>query len=118
MKHENHKAETKAVRQALKKAGINAKVSHGRGTGWGWLEINIGNGSQWGEHLRFDDSNYGPCRHDCPRCQKVKEYRQKTLRIAKEVTDRHGEYDGNILVLTQDHWNEKKGQSEPIIQLV
>ncbi|HUW68552.1 MAG TPA: hypothetical protein VMW20_11025, partial [Candidatus Nanoarchaeia archaeon] len=38
----DHKSETKAVKEALKKAGIEAEVKHGRGNAWGWLEINIG----------------------------------------------------------------------------
>jgi hypothetical protein len=40
-KFPEHKSETKAVKEALKKAGIEAEVKHGRGTAWGWLEINI-----------------------------------------------------------------------------
>ncbi len=41
-KQDNHKEETKAVKKALADAGIKAKVTHGRGTAWGWLHINIG----------------------------------------------------------------------------
>ena len=38
----DHKSETQAMKEALKKAWIEAEVKHGRGTAWGWLEINIG----------------------------------------------------------------------------
>jgi hypothetical protein len=41
-KFPDHKSEIKAVKEALRKAGIEAEVGHGRGTAWGWLEINIG----------------------------------------------------------------------------
>ena len=88
--HNTHKEETKAVKDALKEAGINAMVGHGKGTAYGWLEINIGNGNG---HL----------------------YKQ-TLAIAQKVTGRRGEYDGNILILTQNHWDKKKGCSVPILQ--
>ncbi len=37
----DHKSETQAMKEALKKAWIEAEVKHGRGTAWGWLEINI-----------------------------------------------------------------------------
>jgi len=37
--HESHRAESNAVRRALRKAGIKAKVGHGTGTAWAWLEI-------------------------------------------------------------------------------
>lgn len=46
-KFPDYKSETKAVKEALKKAGIEAKVKHGRGTAWGWLEINMGDPGLW-----------------------------------------------------------------------
>lgn len=39
---DNHREETKAVKKAIADAGIDAKVTHGKGTAWGWLHINIG----------------------------------------------------------------------------
>ena len=32
------KEETKIVKRELAKYGINARVGHGKGTAWGWLE--------------------------------------------------------------------------------
>ncbi len=32
----------KAMKEALRKVGVEAEVGNGRGTAWGWLEINIG----------------------------------------------------------------------------
>jgi len=65
-----HREETKAVKEALKKAGISAKVGHGTGTAWSWLEI-------------FTDRTGD---------------REKILEIAQDVTGRSGDYHGNILV--------------------
>ena len=65
------KAETKAVKKALLDAGIKARVRHGSGTSWGWL------------HIWIDPSlNMG----------------DKAVKIAQQVTGRHGEYDGCINV--------------------
>jgi len=127
-KHESHKEETKAVKKALEQAGINAKVGHGSGTAWGWLEINIG--SRLGKHHVIGDNN---CvieltkeeltkepvyrQHiQCPICQLQRELVSKVEKIAREVTGRNGEYGGNILVLTQDHWDKKQNRSVPILQ--
>jgi len=37
----NHKSKTRAVKDVLKKAGIEAENRHRRGTAWGWLEIQL-----------------------------------------------------------------------------
>jgi len=99
------KQETKAVKQALQKVGINARVGHGRGTAWGWLEINVGAGQQFGEHVLDDVQAH----RNCPRCQNIYKVAEIALKIAQDVTERSGPYDGNISVLTQDHWSDKKG---------
>ncbi|MFA5176633.1 MAG: hypothetical protein WC440_00610 [Candidatus Omnitrophota bacterium] len=88
---DTHREETKAVKAALNAAGINCVVKHRTGTAWGWLEINIGKDAD-------------------------AELRKKTLDIALEATGRHGDYNGEILILTQDHWDQERGQSIPIIQ--
>ena len=33
--------ETKAVKNALKAAGFDTKVTHGKGTAWGWIDIRM-----------------------------------------------------------------------------
>jgi hypothetical protein len=72
-----HREETKAVKDALLKAGFtNVRIGHGRGTAWGWLEIRC-------------DNKDG---------QSFQEKRIEAIRIAKAVTGRTGEYDGEILV--------------------
>ena len=111
---QDRKEETKAVRKALKAVGINGRVSHGRGTAWGWLKVNIGEGQQWGEHDRGAEGNRGLCNGACQRCKNTKAMREQTQAIIREVTGRDGEHNGNTLVLTQDHWSESKGQSVPI----
>lgn len=74
----NHRSETKAVKAALRKAGIPfTKVGHGTGTAWAWLEIYLGN-----------QANH-------------KLYGQQTLSLAKSITGRTGEYNGDILILGQ-----------------
>jgi len=97
-KFPDHKSETKAVKDALKKAGIEAEVKHGRGTAWGWLEINIGdpglrNGLRQGP-FGYQYTDEERLLHDT------------VLKIAKEVTGRRGDYNGEILVLSQG-WRTK-----------
>jgi len=94
--HPDHKSETKAVKAALREAGIDARVGHGSGTAWGWLEINVGSGTQ-----------FGPCEceQDGPRCRRCREMRclrDAALQIAQRVTGRSGEHSGDILVLSQE----------------
>ena len=111
--HNTHKEETKAVKDALKETGINAMVGHGKGTAWTWLEVNIGKNPSNLEHKKNEN---GFCFGNCLACEKSREIRMKVLKIAQKVTGRDGEYDGNILILTQDHWDKKKGCSVPIVQ--
>ena len=87
-KQKTHREEVTAVKRALREAGIPfVSVRHGTGTAWAWLEINIGpdpNLKNW---------------------QFSEEWRKRidqTLRIAQEVTGRHGDYDGEINILTQE----------------
>jgi hypothetical protein len=86
------------VKDGLKKAGIKAEVKHGRGTAWGWLEINIGdpglrNGLRQGPFgSQYTDEELAL--HD------------KVLKIAKDITGRRGDYNGETLVLAQG-WRTK-----------
>lgn len=125
-KHETHKEETKAVKQALTKAGIKATVGHGRGTAWGWLEINIGKDT--GKHKYLVDGQtkeltreeaytlmtdlgvhkgdeettlLRTCLANCPRCKTRDTLRQQTEQIVASVTGRHGDYGGEVLILAQ-----------------
>lgn len=105
-KHENHRQETQAVKKALQAVGINAIVGHGKGTARSWLEINIGECQQWGNHT---GEKPGRCPVPCLRCNVSRQLRGYTLKIAKDTTGRDGEYDGNILILTQDRWDDNAG---------
>lgn len=72
----NRREETAVVKNALKKARIPFKsVGHGTGTAWGWIEINLGKGNG-----RYDAA---------------------AVKVVQSVTGRHGDYDGNILILNQ-----------------
>lgn len=76
-KHKTHREETKAVKAALVKAGYrNVRVGHGTGTAWAWLDIHC-------------DPKPG---------QLWRKKRDAVLRIAKQVTGRHGDYNGDIMV--------------------
>ena len=76
--HKTHAEETKAVKDALRKAGIPfRKVGHGSGTAWAWLEIYLGT-----------QENY-------------REYHSEVLNIAQAVTGRYGEHHGEIFILAQ-----------------
>ena len=111
---QNHKEETKTVKDALAMAGINAKVNHGRGTAWGWLEINLGPDKliHWkvgknNEVLEITQEEashfpfYAPCVGNCSACEKNRQLVNKTISIAQSVTGRHGDYDGKINILQQ-----------------
>lgn len=112
-KFESHQAETRAVKKALAEAGIKAKVSHGSGTSWAWLEINLGRDAR--KHQKVKDTHivemtlkeaslqpyYLPCIGDCDACEKRRQLREKVIKIAQEVTGRDGEYSGRINILEQ-----------------
>lgn len=77
--HKTHREETKAVKDALLKAGFtNVKVRHGTGTAWGWLDIHCDASQLGGGWQSYQDK------------------RVKVLRIAKAVTGRHGDHEGEI----------------------
>ena len=83
--HSTHREETRAVKAALAEAGIDAKVRHGTGTAWAWLEINIGK----------DPNINGNLTEEWWDRQLV------ALWIAQDVTGRHGDNHGEIIVLAQ-----------------
>lgn len=107
------KEETKKVKDALKAAGINARVGHGKGTAWGWLHINVGSGSQYGDHVKDDIRN---SHRNCIRCQKIGEIADKVEAIALRITGRTGEYGGCILIEKQKDWSQKNHAEVEIIQ--
>jgi len=111
---ETHREETKAVKEALAKAGINATVGHGRGTAWGWLEINLGpdKSIHWKagknhEVLEITQEEasrlefYAHCVGNCPACEKNRNLVNQAISIAQSVTGRHGDYNGEISILQQ-----------------
>ncbi len=90
----NRKEETKIVKEALAKAGIPAKVGHGKGTAWGWLHINIGD-----PRAR---NGLKPAPLEFQYTDEEQALQDKAIKIAQEVTGRHGDYDGRISLLVQD----------------
>jgi len=94
-KHDTHKEETKAVKKALADAGIKASVTHGKGTAWGWLHIDLGDPRKR-DGLKMDD--YG---HGYIYTEEERELHKKVLKIVQETTGRRGEYDGEILIKAQ-----------------
>jgi len=87
-KHTTHKEETKAVKTALAAAGIPAKVGHGKGTAWSWLEINIGPDP----NRKEGDHRFSP---------EWRERHNNALMIAVEASGRTAESGRDILILTQ-----------------
>jgi hypothetical protein len=101
-KHKTHREETQAVKKALEQAGIKAKVGHDTGTAWGWLVVNLGPNPSGLEHRKMEGTpTPWLCASGCPACERNRELRDQTLRIAQEATGRRGDYDGEIQVLTQ-----------------
>lgn len=75
--HSNHRTESNAVKKVLIDAGYkNVQVRHGTGSAYSWLEI-------------YCDQKDN---------QSWQEKRVDVLSIAKSVTGRSGEYDGEISV--------------------
>ena len=104
MEIRDRKLETRAVKDALLKVGIKARVGHGHGTAWGWLHVYVGSNPY--PHLckrhgdgHFSDSCCSP--EDCLACKWYGTIPTQALKTAMEVTGRHGEYDGRINILTQ-----------------
>lgn len=90
----DRKTETKIIKDALKKAGIDAKIRHGKGTAWGWIDIFIGDPKKRnGLHPAPRDNQY---------TDDEIEFQNRIVRLVQKVTGRHGEYDGNICVLAQE----------------
>ncbi len=95
MSRMDRREETRIVKKALKEAGIKAKVSHGNGTAWGWIEINIGdpverNGIEsrpdgWGDQYTTAE----------------RELHASVIKIVQSVTGRKGNYNGNISIHAQ-----------------
>ena len=94
-KQENHRKETSAVKKALADAGIEAKVTHGTGTAWGWLHINIGDPKQRNGLIQEE----GIFTHQYT--EEEVALHKKVLKIAQDTTCRHGDYDGEIIVNAQ-----------------
>jgi len=102
-KQSTHREETRTVKEALARAGIHArKVSHGRGTAWGWLEVYLGENPGGLQHEKLTDtSTPWLCRGGCPACERNREIDREVYRNIREVTGREGEYNGKVLVLHQ-----------------
>ena len=92
----DHKEETKIVKTALKQAGIDARVKHGRGTGYGWLEVHL----DYKPTLEHDRDKYGwdHCAGNCERCRDYRETMSRIISITQSVTGRNGDYSGRINV--------------------
>ena len=90
----DRKAETKAVKAALKKAGYDVTVRHGTGTAWGWLEVSIEVDHAPGCECYFE--TWGTMKRSDLCIKKMHDIHDDILRITQKVTGRHGDYDGNI----------------------
>lgn len=89
----DRKDETRIVKQELAEQGIIAKVGHGRGTAWGWLEIHFDIPYPTDCHCPADD--YPMCK---PCRDAVDEAESKATKIVLDVTGRTGDYDGRTII--------------------
>lgn len=103
---EERKAETAAVKSALSAAGINAHVTHGRGTASHWLEIYIGSPEQFGEHETDDMGSHA----NCGPCRRMNIIADQAHRIAAEASGRAGQYHEDISVSASKYWNGKEAK--------
>lgn len=90
MKFARNADETRAVKTALANAGIPAKVTHGRGTACGWININLG------PPASRNGSEPHPSGCGTQRTPEEEAYQAKALEIVREVTGRTGAYNGEI----------------------
>lgn len=91
-RHDTHRAETQAVKAALKAAGFpQAHVGHGTGTAWGWLEITVS--IPRSEHWWIEEQRH--CAGNCPGCSLRWDTRTKLLSLVQSITGRTGDYNGN-----------------------
>ncbi len=97
-KQENHKQETKAVKDALLGAGyMGVKVGHGKGTAWGWLHIAVQVPAPADCYCKHLDPNALPREFHCRKCSQAWSDTYDALcSLARTVTGRHGDYGGNI----------------------
>ena len=109
---EGRKEETKAVKEALRSAGLKVRsVKHGRGTAYGWLHVYVQRSTL--RHLCLGDGDvmvemtddergrsdvYRQCLPNCPVCAENRERGTKAQKIVLDVTGRTGDYDGRTIV--------------------
>lgn len=90
--------ETRRLKAALAVAGLDGvRIRHGRNTAWGWLDLDCGDGAQFGAHVGHEAG----CRDAlaCDRCWHEVEMERVALRVALAVTGRDPRfYDGRINV--------------------
>lgn len=90
--HPDHWSETKAVKRALAKAGFrHARVGHGTGTAWAWLEVRVTIPA--GEHWQGETQAHHV--GNCPGCDQALEIRKRLSTLLQAITGRSGPYDGN-----------------------
>ena len=93
------KEETKTVKESLTKLGYqNVKATHGRGTAWGWLTVEVSTPRPAGCTCDFDNPHRYP--YYCDACRDtLHTNRTKITEILLETTGRsRTEYDGNTIV--------------------
>ncbi len=93
------KEETKIVKETLSKLGYqNIKVTHGRGTAWGWLTVEVSVLKP--ASCDCDMSNPHRYPYYCNACKDILHTnRMKITDVLLETTGRHkGDYDGNTIV--------------------
>jgi hypothetical protein len=107
----DRKNETKEVKAALAAAGIKAKVGHGTGTAWGWLDVRVvfpdvlhrsildtGEAVTLSVAERGRLEYYALCTGHCQGCAATRELETRIKCIVRETTGRHGEYDGRVTI--------------------
>ena len=114
-KHETHAAETKAVKAALKDAGLPVvKVGHGSGTAHCWLEVTLrrpdklhsvgvnGHVERMSLAQRQALPVFASCVAGCSACEEFRELQSRAYRVIADATGRTGEYNGCVLIDWRD----------------
>ena len=107
--------ETAAIKRALARAGIAARVWHGwRGTGTAsrWIEVDVGESHVPPAVTREEwlHSTVG-----CPECVRIAALRGEALRVAAEASGRclERDYNDSIQITTQDARVVQRGRWAP-----
>jgi len=102
---EDRREESKAIKRALKDAGIASSVRQGQGTAWGWVTVDVGYVDREHDPQTGEAAAWGQAYHA--------DLGDETARIVREVTGRGGEWGGQITIGWSNRKIKQTGKWDP-----